>query len=400
MNINLSVLVIFLLLLLLAGALLASSLIGDAGYVWLVWQGWQVQTSVGLLLLAMLIFAIVIVLLLLLFGSLIVWPERRRQRVQAQDQAYHLAQLEQSSLYSVLAAPVQALECLQQPRQHAMPMVWPLLQAHQALAAGLPQVADQALQQVVSQADELAMLLQIEIALAERQLDVAVPLLLFLRQTPADSYRQRVEPAFTAKLDQLWLRWAEQHAWSALQSGIPTGLNREQWQALLTALLAQITQITHSHELAVLHAYDGLTPEQHQHNALPWIQLLIRLPEGQGRAWLLVLEVLHQRFDPALLPLLLRLARTFALPLGHHQQVTQVLQQLQERYPGQPSIRLAQACWFDIQDQPDQADRWAQDWPTTELFLRLNVLRQLASDDRLLVHLSPVLYDFKLIGAV
>jgi hypothetical protein len=400
MKINVSVLVLFLLLLLLAGALFASSLIGDAGYVWIVWQGWQVQTSVGLLLFAMLVLAIAIVLLLLLFGTLIVWPERRRQRVHAQDQAYYLTQLEQSSLYSVLTAPMQALACLQQPRQQAIPMIWPLLQAHQALAAGLPQVAEHALQQVDSQADELAMLLQIELALSEQQVDVAVPLLLFLRQTPADTCRERLEPAFTEQLDRLWLRWAEQHAWPALQSGIPTGLSHAQWQILLAALVAQLAQMTHSNELAVLYAYDQLTTAQQQQNALAWLQLLIRLPEGHGRGWLLVLDVLYQRFDPALLPLLLRLAHTFALPLGKDQQVSQMLQQLQDRYPGQPSIRLAQACWFDAQGLPDQADQWAQDWPTTELFLRLNVLRQLASDDRLLVHLSPALYDFKLIGAM
>lgn len=400
MRVNLAVLLLFLLLLVLAGALLASSLMGDAGYVWLVWQGWQVQTSVGLLLLAMLVFSIVIVLLLLLLGTLLVWPERRRQRVLAQDQAYHLAQLEQSSLYSVLAAPVQALECLQQPRQRVMPVVWPLLQASQALAAGLPQIAAHALEQTPSQADELAMLVQIELALSEHQAEIAAPLLLFLRQTPAETFRQRLEPAFTEQLDRLWLRWAEQQAWPALQSGVPKAFSREQWRVLLWALLAQLAQMTHANEIALLHVYDRLTPEQQQHNALAWVQLLIRLPEGQGRAWLLVLEVLTQRFDPALLPLLLRLARTFALPLGEDQQVTQVLQQLHERYPGQPSIRLAQARWFDAQGQAGQADQWAQDWPTSELFLRLNVLRQLESDDRLLAHLSPALYDFKLIGAM
>ena len=54
----------------LAGALFASSLSQDAGYVLVLWQGWQLQTGVGFFLLLLLCIAVLLVLLLLFFSML------------------------------------------------------------------------------------------------------------------------------------------------------------------------------------------------------------------------------------------------------------------------------------------------------------------------------------------
>jgi hypothetical protein len=107
--------------------------------------------------------------------------------------------------------------------------------------------------------------------------------------------------------------------------------------------------------------------------------------------------VLAVRFETCLLPFLLQLARDFALPLGDRQ-TGELLHQLAARYPGQPTLRLAQARWQDALGQPEQADQLAQDWPSDGVSARLSVLRELDRHPALQLPLSCAVYAFSFLG--
>jgi len=397
MPINVSVLLLLFILLLLVGAWLASALMQDAGYVLMVWQGWQLQTSVGFAVLLTLLFAVLFVLVLLLLGTLVVFPHRRRQQRHAEQGAHQLQQFERAATYRLLNAPQQAFDCLQGPLASGRPHLLPLLQAGQALDAGLFQAAAQMLEQVPAPADELAMLLQIRLALAQQLPEVALPLMQYLRQTPADPLRQQFEPAAERYLDQLWLMWATRYPWQALAQPIPTTLDAAQWALFLAALWHRFEQAEAVQYGVLYTCFDQQSDALQQVNALAWVRVLSQLPEGQSRAWLLLNRVLAVRFETCLLPFLLQLARDFALPLGDRQ-TGELLQQLAARYPGQPTLRLAQARWQDALGQPDEADQLAQDWPSDGVSARLSVLRELDRHPALQLPLSCAVYAFSFLG--
>ena len=86
MRVNLLMLSLFLLLVVLAGGLFASSLSRDAGYVLVLWQGWQLQTGVGFFLLLLLCLATLFVSLLWLFSALSNGFGRAKKAQQQQEQ--------------------------------------------------------------------------------------------------------------------------------------------------------------------------------------------------------------------------------------------------------------------------------------------------------------------------
>lgn len=402
---SLSVLLLLLVLVLLLGGWFASALVQDTGYVLMVWQGWQVQTSVSFALLCVLAAAVLLVLLLALLSNLVLFRQRRRQRQLAEQRATQLQQMEQAALYAVLDAPQLAFAQLHAATStvHQLDLL-PLLQANQAINAALWHEADAALQRAPVQADELAMLLQIRLALAQQQPDVALPLLQFLHHAPPDGLRQQFEPAVTDYMATLWLAWAVQKPlqWLELTLMPPVHWHAAQWSRWLAAVLLALPEANHQQQHQLLCCFDQQDTTLQQEQAVAWVRLLCQLPEGQGRAWLLLNQVLSVRFEPTLLPYLMYLARDFALPLHDHR-VDELLTQLVARYPGQPALCLAQARWLDALGQTAQADQWVQDWPSACMVARLNLLREL---DRyptlplsLLWSVSCAIYGFGMIGA-
>ncbi|MEY2862756.1 MAG: hypothetical protein RLY58_463 [Pseudomonadota bacterium] len=397
MGMNLSVLLLLFVLLFLAGAVLASAVMQDAGYVLLVWQGWQMQTSIGLLLVLLLSVVIVLMLGLLLLGSLVVWPQRRRRQQQAKQVAHQLRQFERAAVYRLFQNSKHAFDCLQIPQPLMQSSLLPLLQAGQALDAGLYTSAHESLARVPREADELAMLLHIRLALAENDDHIIRTRMQFLRTMPPDQARQQFEPVVLAYLDQLWVDWAVQQPWQALHHYMPAQLNISQWSQLLHALWLALPQAQEADHTRLQACFEAQSETQTHPNALAWVRVLVLTPWGIALAWQLLQQVLAHHFEPKLMPYLMLLARDFALPIGD-QRVDELLNQLEARYPGQPSLRLAQARWQDAIGQPHQADLLAQDWPADCVSARLSILRELDRHPALQLPLSCAVYAFAFLG--
>lgn len=397
MGVNVSVLLLLFVLLLLAGAVLASAVMQDVGYVLLIWQGWQIQTSMALLVVIVLTVVILIMLTVLLLGSLVVWPQRRRRHQQAKQVAYQLTQFERAAVYRLFQHPKDAFDCLQIPQPVAQSRLLPLLQVGQALDAGLYASAHESLSRMPHESDELAMLLRIRLALLENDQQTIRLQMHLLRTMPPDPLRQQFEPVVLAYLDQLWVDWAVQQPWQALHHHMPAPLSVSQWSQLLHALWLALPQAQEADHARLQACFEAQPETQTHANALAWVRVLVLTPWGIAFAWQLLQQVLAHHFEPKLIPYLMLLARDFALPIGD-QRVDELLNQLEARYPGQPSLRLAQARWQDAIGQPHQADRLAQDWPADCVSARLSILRELDRHPALQLPLSCAVYAFAFLG--
>lgn len=358
----LAVLVLVLVLGLVA-ALVLWQVLQDAGYVLVVWQGWQMQTSVVVWIMLVLAFALLSVLLLFAISTLTSLPLRLRRLWKARQNRRLLHHAEQLAGFWLLDQPAQGLPDLRVLQQNRPKQpVWTLLLAR-TLQADDPGQAQRLLAQVPTRADDLVLLLQLEQLLGQRDVASAASVLELLLRQPHQGMAQTLQPAYGQALTRCWCDFARLAPWWAVTLPEPPArLTALQWQGWLAALRAQAPpDSAHMHRL--LWRLDQQEPALLQQLAADWLTLLVELPEGQARAWLLGRQVLEQRFDPLVLRKWSQLLQPFAQPLGQLPVAAQLLQDLDGRYPGQPLIQLALLHVDLLEGQAARAHERAALWP-------------------------------------
>ena len=394
MRVNLLMLSFLMLLLMIAGALFASSLSRDAGYVLVLWQGWQLQTGVGFFLLLLLCIAVLIVLLLLLFSALSSGFGSAKKAQQQQEQQQMLTQLQHAMVYQILQAPEQALDrlSLQQVQQ---PSGW-LRLAQLYFAAQINQQGNlqRYLADIPAPQQVFAQLIQAEYCLQQQQPEQALPLLFAVYPALPDDLPAHWQAAVAQAVLRLWGQYAAQQAWAFLQVQPRPALTPDAQRVWLDALLAQMAAASPPQRVLLLDYYDQQTTEQRFAALLAWLRVLLLIAEADERAWLLALTALQQQLDPAVLYVWLQLAIRPTRSALEQTQAEQLFESLNQRYPAQPNVRLAQACWLQHRQETTAAQQLLADWPTTELTARFNLLLQLADQPLLYQRLAPVLHDF------
>lgn len=399
MRVNLLMLSFLTLLLVLSGALFASSLSQDAGYVLVLWQGWQLQTGVGFFLLLLLCIAVFLVLLLLLFSALSGAMLRGKQRRHDAQQQL-LTQLQQATVYQILHAPEQALDrlSLQGIQQ---PSGW-LRLAQMYFAAQINQQGN--LQHYRSDLPEqqqvFAQLIEAEYWLKNQQPEQALPLLFAVYPQLPLSLPVYWHAAVERAVLRLWGMYAIQQAWSFLQIEPEPALPVETQRGWLQALRRQRTTASTEQIGLLLAYYDRQTPEVRTTLAQDWSVLLFAIPAAEERLWLLLIGDLQQQLRPELLWLWLVVALRVNRSVTEQQQTDQLFLSLNQRYPAQPSVRLAQACWLQSQQRVDAAHQLLSDWPNDDLTERFNMLYLVVSQPNVYQHLIPVLHDFATVESV
>lgn len=399
MKVNLLMLSALMLLMVLAGALFASSLSRDSGYVLVLWQGWQLQTGVGFFLLLLLCSAVLIVLFLLLFSTLSGgFGRRKNSQLQAQQQL--LNQLQHAMVYQILQAPEQALDrlSLQQAQQ---PSGW-LRLAQLYFAAQINSQGN--LQRYLSDVPEshqvFAQLIQAEWLLQQQQPEQALPLLFLVYPVLPPHVPAHWHPALEQAVLRLWGQYALQQPWQVLQVAPLPILPLEAQQAWLHALRQQSAGASPEQFAQLLAYYDRQTAAERTASVMAWLQLLVVMSAADERAWLLAIGDLQQQLSAEVLWLWLTLATRTARSATEQQQAEQLFDSLNQRYPAQPNVRLAHAWWLHTNQQTDVAQQLLLDWPTCELADRFHLLCQLADQPMLYQRLAPVLHDFTTVESV
>lgn len=389
---------VLMLLMVLAGALFASHLSRDAGYVLVLWQDWRLQTSVGVFLLLLLCIAVLFVLLLLLFSSLSGSFGRRKNKQQHAQQL--LMQLQHAMVYQILKAPEQALDrlSLQQVQQSSG---W-LRLAQLYFAAQIK--SQDGLQSYLADIPEshqvFAQLIQAEYYLEQQQPEHALPLLFLIYPTFPPHVPTHWHLALEQAILRLWGLYATQQPWQMLQvEPLPT-LSFVAQQGWLQALWQQQATASPEQHAQLLAYYDRQTLAECAPSVVAWLQVLKKIPTAHERAWLLAISDLQQQLRAEVLWLWLQLALLADRSVAENQQAEQLFASLNQRYPAQPNVLLAHACWLYANQQADAAQQLLVAWPTTELTDRFNLLCQLDGHPTLYQRLAPALYDFTTVESV
>ncbi len=354
-------LVLFLLL-----ALLANALSDDAGYVLLVWQHWQVQSSVGFTLLMVVLLAVVFgvlfwVIRIILFGSSYYYQKRkaltRRKTLMSLDES-----IRHRLVGNIKASFMSMEESLTKNSLNLRPFnkkkgsALHLLQADVARLAGFFPAALEHLNLIDSDDHELATLLRAKIALDAGDLVQAQGLLDFLLSYPdrgfVEPIRESLQPAFDQHLGLVWSELATRQPWTILSSvrlPEPQSIN---WSAWLKALIVApkpddaIERVTRFLQLMPITAQDL---------DASLLFGLLRQVDANHAALVLAQRVLNDRLDTSLLDRWLSLVMT----LSDSQSIDEIeglLASLEQRYPAQPDVILAQVRWARHLAQRQGAD--------------------------------------------
>lgn len=336
-----------------AGAWLGMSLIGDKGYVLMVWQGWQMQTSLAVALLLVALGGLVLLGGLWLLLGLIRFPLQYRLRQRAELGRRNARLLREAGTYWLLGQQDQANErvaqVVRQPRDA-------LFRAALYRAAGQFEQAEQQLAVLPADQVEWMLLEKAQIALARQQPQLAYQCLQLLRDPAHQLERQHWQPGFDRHLAHLWALCATQLPVEALSwQDRPAAMTQADWQGWLEAL-GKVTLDDAVHpQLAAL--YQGVPERLRLRDIRFWLPLLAQFPLGSSirqEAGRNVQQALRGPFDASLIGLWLRYQEQQAAGgVQVEAEVSQVLMELEQRFPGNPVIANARQDWLNF--HPDGA---------------------------------------------
>lgn len=378
------------------GLILLLGWCSGAGYVLVVWLGWQVQTSATLLML------VVFVIILGLVASIRAanrwikyWHLRHPKKIEHYHQLLPFEQLGCLWLLNAKSTKQSDLEAI----FNQSASLKQLIRAHLLRENGQLEQAAQALSQGSALTD-LLVLEHIELHLAAQHYSDAQTALTALNQQPVSAFVHSLNPAWDVYVQGLWAKLLIAQPWLLLEPDSKLSLTSIQQYDWLVALQQQLS-----------HA----SPEQYQ-QLLAYYQQQQGQPEfwqdiASARQWLLLLnqindhalsvpqqqQLIQQRQQLA--DQLLRLefdSRVLTIWLQNQlqegtvecQHFTQRLNELAQRYPGQPSIALAQWHQLMADQQTEAAQAILQHWQQHPDFGYLRLGQALAGQPDLLADLE------------
>ena len=358
-----------------------------AGYVYVNWRGWQLQST---LFVSFMLLAVLSLLLQLAWYGL----KRRFRRQQRQtEQPLTLDTLhpyEQLGVMWLLKTAEQQQGFVQQVFD-ASALLQHVVQAKLALMQQDHERAQQHLAQVPNAASDLVALIQIELLLEQQQSEAALAQLSALQQCPLAAWLQPLAPAFEHYLTELWVRLALQQPWLYLQSQgygyLPEG-PREQW---LQQLLQQFEQAQYSDLQALQERFYDLEhelPTRPYATQVLWLKLLARLPEMSQAHEQLALQLLQQQFDQDVFYLWFQQKLLAQNPDYLHIQNT--LLHLEQRYPSLPILNFAGWHIDQALGRYEQALARLECYPDNVLMGYLRIKNLFKDDDQLIQQLNLI----------
>lgn len=361
-------LIVFSAILLLLLAILTNALSDDAGFVLMVWHQWQLQTSVGVALLAVVLLTILFIILFfliraVLFGSADFYQKRkalsRRKTLMSLDAA--IRQRMVANLPAAFAAMEDSLtnnSLNLKPFNKKKGSALHLLQADVACQAGLYAAANEHLLHIDSDDHELAMLLRSKICLASGDYSQAQStlevLLSYHERGVIEPVRESLQPDFDRQVGVLWSDLASKQPWHMLSYLIFPASKNIDWALWLNALSTHDIPEDAADRLTRL--LQIMPPETQDQFANEIFALMVKA--GQySRAMELAERVLATRLDAPLLVSWISICIEHAVESAA-QSVDNVLVQLEQRYPAQPDVVLARVRWIRhiASSQPEQID--------------------------------------------
>ncbi len=382
------ILLAYLLISLLAAALFSVLSYGyGAGYVYLYWREWQIQTNLWLF--------IILLALLSLCGQL-GWLALKRYLSREQRKRENVFSFNRLHPYEQLAV-IWLLNAAQDQRQFIQQaflesgllkgimdarLYWMNQQNEQALNA---------LNQTSPMAFELAELQRIEVYLSEQDGQKALTHLEFLNQHELSPWLKQVKTAYEQRINGLWGQFAAQFPWLYLRATKYGHLDEEAKQAWQEHLLAVFDQAD-AEGLQLLKArYEALGEQIYSRSfkiKTLWLKLLSRMPEMSEAHEQLTLHLLAEQFNQEVFYLWFQQQLLKQNP--DYIQIEQRINAWEAQYPALPVFSFAKWHIYEATGRFAEAQNLLQLYPDDVLMSYLRVKSNLAGQEELIKQLNLI----------
>ncbi len=358
-----------------------------AGYVYLYWREWQLQTTVWFLAASL---VSVSFLIQCIWYAIKQYRNREQRKTETVFSFSRLHPYEQLAVIWLLNAAQDQRDFIQQSfsksglLKHIIDarLSWGQQQYNEALTA---------LNQSSPMAFELAELQRIEIYLSQQQGEQALTHLEFLNQHELSPWLIQVKSAYEQRLVALWGVFAIQFPWLYLRSTQYGHLDQKVKKIWLEQLLLAYDQATQEDLFYLQQRYLDLKPQIFDRDysiKLLWLKLLFRMPEMSAEHEVLAIHLMEQQFNQDVFYLWFQ-QQLLRQNLDYNA-IAQQISYWEAKYPALPILSFAKWHVLQATGHTDQAQQLLDLYPDDIRMSYLRIKAALQDREDLLQQLNAV----------
>lgn len=358
-----------------------------AGYVYLYWREWQLQTTLWFLAASL---VSVSFLMHCIWYAIKQYRSREKRKTETVFSFSRLHPYEQLAVIWLLNAAQDQRDFIQQSftksglLKHIIDarLSWGQQQYTHALTA---------LNQSNPMAFELAELQRIEIYLSQQQGEQALTHLEFLNQHELSPWLIQVKTAYEQRLVALWGVFAMQFPWLYLRSTQYGHLDQEVKKTWLEQLLLAYDQATQDDLFYLQQRYLDLKPQIFDRDysvKLLWLKLLFRIPEMSAEHEVLAIHLMEQQFNQDVFYLWFQQQLLRQNP--DYDAIAQQISHWEAKYPALPILSFAKWHVLQATGYTDQAQQLLDLYPDDIRMSYLRIKAALQDREDLLQQLNAV----------
>ena len=358
-----------------------------AGYVYLYWREWQLQTTVWFLAASLVSISF---LIQCIWYAIKQYRNREQRKTETVFSFSRLHPYEQLAVIWLLNAAQDQRDFIQQSfsksglLKHIIDarLSWGQQQYNEALTA---------LNQSSPMAFELAELQRIEIYLSQQQGEQALTHLEFLNQHELSPWLIQVKSAYEQRLVALWGVFAIQFPWLYLRSTQYGHLDQKVKKIWLEQLLLAYDQATQEDLFYLQQRYLDLKPQIFDRDysiKLLWLKLLFRMPEMSAEHEVLAIHLMEQQFNQDVFYLWFQQQLLRQNP--DYNAIAQQISYWEAKYPALPILSFAKWHVLQATGHTDQAQQLLDLYPDDIRMSYLRIKAALQDREDLLQQLNAV----------
>ncbi|MCK4103153.1 heme biosynthesis protein HemY [Acinetobacter radioresistens] len=358
-----------------------------AGYVYVQWRNWQMQTNLWIWLALLAIFGLIIQLVWLQLKRYLAREQRKTETV-----------LDFKTLHPYEQLGVIWLLQAEQDQQLFIQRVFSqsgllrgVIESRLFLGNAETDLALKSLNQASPHAFELAELQRIEIFLHQQDPEQALTHLEFLSQHALSPWLQQVESAYQYRINELWGEFAVQYPWLYLRSSKYGHLSRDYKEQWLQQLLGQFDQATLDDLQALQQRYLDMAGQIQNRTPdiqILWLKLLARMPEMSQQHESLANLLLADNFDQDVFYLWFQQQLLKQQP--DYEYVEQRILFLENKYPSIPILTFAKWHIYQATDRALEAEQLLELYPDNILMIYLRIKTVFKGNEDLIQQLNLV----------
>ncbi|AOA59545.1 hypothetical protein [Acinetobacter larvae] len=379
------------LLLLSLVLLLPVSYASGSGYLYILWMGIQIQSTVVAFVLATLLFCFIIHVIFILLKKLLARLQREQTELLAFDALHPYEQL---GVVWILKAEPQQGDFIQQ-RFDQSGLLQHIVQARLLFKQQQYQQALECLDACPPATFELAEIQKIEIYLAQGEVQTALSRLSFLSGQPLSPWLITLQDSYQIRLQQLWYSIAVQYPWAYLQSMdstiITQQLNDDEQAVWLQQLLGQFSNASAADIQKLIELYINQSIDLYQ---LPYnlqllhLKVLAYLPEMSSQYQDFALHLLTQHFNQDLFYLWLQQQLLEDNP--DFEKIESHIELFEKKYSDLPILTFARWHIYMATDRVNDAEALLSRYPDNILMNYLRIKSKLKDDESLIKQLNLI----------